>query len=64
MKDIWFVDFPTFKYKEDVSALAIKNGLEVIDSKFDDGKGKKGPKLTLKPQYQVKSNEVKSGTSD
>lgn len=47
---IWLVDFPTYQYKESVSELAARHGLQVIDSKF---KGsvvgeieEKPPKLT------------------
>ncbi len=30
----WLVDFPTYQYKEDVKALAAKNNLSIIDSRF------------------------------
>jgi hypothetical protein len=33
-KKIWPVVFPTFQYNEDVSALARKNDLEIVDAKF------------------------------
>jgi len=49
---IWYVKFPTYRYNQDVKALARKAGLEIIDAQFDDGKGaEKTPKLTLKPEY-------------
>lgn len=49
MSKIWFVEFPTFQYNEDVKALAKENGLTIIDAYFDDGTGEKDvPKLTKK----------------
>ena len=49
MAKIWFVEFPTFQYKEDVVELARKNGLEIVDKKYDNGNGEtKVPKLTKK----------------
>ena len=48
-KKIWYVEFPTYQYNEDVKALAREKGLTVIDAQFDDGKGvKDAPKLTKK----------------
>lgn len=48
-KNIWYVEFPTYQYNEDVKALAREKGLTVIDAQFDDGKGvKDAPKLTKK----------------
>lgn len=49
--NIWYVKFPTFRYNEDVKALAREKGLRVRDDRFDDGNGADGPKLTLKPEY-------------
>jgi hypothetical protein len=31
---VWFVEFPTFQYNEDVVALAKKNDLIIIDARF------------------------------
>ena len=46
-KKIWYVEFPTYQYKEDVKALAREKGLTIIDAQFDDGKGfKEVPELT------------------
>lgn len=46
-KKIWYVEFPTYQYNEDVKELAREKGLTVIDAQFDDGKGvKDAPKLT------------------
>lgn len=48
-KKIWYVNFPTFQYKENVKELAIKNGLKIIDAQFqgDNEQCKNAPKLTL-----------------
>lgn len=49
MSKIWYVEFPTFQYNEDVKALAKERGLTIIDAKFDKGDGiKDPPALTLK----------------
>lgn len=48
-KEIWYVEFPTYKYKEDVKELAQRNNLKIVDAIFQ-GKNKqceKAPKLTL-----------------
>lgn len=48
-KNIWYVEFPTYQYNEDVKALAREKGLTIVDAQFDDGKGFKDvPKLTKK----------------
>ena len=48
MSKIWYVEFPTFQYNEDVKALAKERGLTIIDAKFDDGDGVEDPpELTL-----------------
>ena len=53
MSKIWYVEFPTFQYNEDVKALAKERGLTIIDAKFDDGDGVKDPpELTLKGATQ------------
>nr|DAP00330.1 MAG TPA: hypothetical protein [Caudoviricetes sp.] len=49
MPKIWYVEFPTFQYNEDVKALAKERGLTIIDAKFDAGDGVKDlPELSLK----------------
>lgn len=50
----WYVDFPTFQYKEDVKDLARKNGLILVDAKFkgDKKQCEKAPKLTIKDEYK------------
>lgn len=58
-KEIWYVNFPTFQYKENVKELAIKNGLKIIDAQFQ-GKNKqceKAPKLTLKVKPEKADNK-------
>lgn len=63
--ETWFVEFPTYKYVEDVKELAKKAGLRIIDAKFQ-GKQKqcaKPPKLTLKEdQYRPKRTRVSKST--
>lgn len=46
----WYVEFPTYKYKEDVKALAEKHGLKIIDAKFQgkEAQAKNAPELTIK----------------
>ena len=53
MSKIWYVEFPTFQYNEDVKTLAKERGLTIIDAKFDEGDGVKDPPaLTLKGATQ------------
>ena len=50
---VWYVRFPTYRYVEDVTAVAKEAGLTIIDARFDDGKGARDvPALTLKPEYR------------
>ncbi|MCD8213265.1 MAG: hypothetical protein LUC34_04335 [Campylobacter sp.] len=57
---IWFVEFPTYQYNEDVKALAAERGLTVIDASFDDGTGEKDvPKLT-----KIGEDDGKKGKKD
>lgn len=61
MSNIWYVKFPTSRYKEDVKVLARKNNLKIIDVKFQ-GKEKQcnnPPKLTL-----VKEDDIKHSKKD
>ena len=56
---IWYVEFPTFQYNEDVKDLARKNNLKIIDARFQ-GKNKqceKAPKLTLKVKPEKVDNK-------
>ena len=48
MKNIWYVEFPTFQYKEDVKELARKNDLKVVDARFQgkDNQCDDAPSLT------------------
>ena len=47
-RDVWYVEFPTYQYKEDVKALARKADLRIVDAKFQGDKKQcaKAPKLT------------------
>lgn len=61
---IWLIEFPTFRYKEDVKLLARKNNLKIIDLKYkatisSEFLTDKAPKLTLKPEY-TKQEETKT----
>ena len=47
---VWYVDFPTYQYNEDVKAIAKEKGLKIIDARFK-GKNKQvanAPELTKK----------------
>ena len=48
MNNIWFLEFPTFQYNEDVKELARKNNLKIIDARFqgDEKQCENVPKLT------------------
>lgn len=50
----WFVEFPTFRYTQDVKTLARKADLRVVDAKFQgkETNPSTAPKLTLKKEYQ------------
>lgn len=52
---IWYVEFPTYRYNEDVPALARQSGLVVIDAAATvsrDDAAENPPKLTLKAEYK------------
>ncbi len=58
----WLVEHPTHQYKEDVKALALASGLEIIDINHRDSIladliEKKPPKLT-------KKTAVKTGAAE
>ena len=49
-KKVWWVDFPTYQYVEDVKKIAKERGLKIIDSRFK-GKSRQvanAPELTKK----------------
>lgn len=59
-KEIWYVDFPTHQYNEDVKKLAKENGLRIINSRYKgDNEGcENSPKLTKKNELlTVKESE-------
>ena len=45
---IWYVEFPTYQYNEDVKELARKNNLKIVDAIFqgENEQCAKPPKLT------------------
>lgn len=56
---VWLVEFPTFRYVEDVKSLARRAGLTIIDAAeaSDEDRAaavspKDAPKLTVKPEYK------------
>ena len=59
MNNIWYVEFPTFQYNEDVKELARKNNLKIIDARFqgDNKQCEKAPKLTLKVKPEKADNK-------
>lgn len=62
MNKIAYIEFPTYRYVEDVKELAKRAGAKIIDSKFkpeklQDGTKEVKLKLTLKREYKAK--EVK-----
>jgi hypothetical protein len=61
-RKVWLVAFPTYRYTQDVKTLARKNDLKIIDAKFKDSVNKeklveKAPALTLKKEYQPKTED-------
>lgn len=46
---IWYIEFPTYRYNEDVKAIAKERGLKIIDSKFqgENEQCENAPTLTL-----------------
>lgn len=69
-KNKWFIEFPTYRYNENVRALAAKNGLNIVDAKYKNDpignfEAPKVPKLTLKPEYAPeKVEEPKASKED
>ena len=61
MNNVWYVEFPTFQYNEDVKDLARKNNLKIIDARFQ-GENKQcdnAPKLT-----KIKGSKEKEPVSE
>ena len=66
MNNIWFLEFPTFQYNEDVKDLARKNNLKIIDSRFQ-GENKQcdnAPKLTKAGEKSNKKSLVEQYNED
>ena len=59
MDSVWYVNFPTFQYKENVKEIAIKNNLKIIDARFqgENKQCEKAPKLTLKVKPEKVDNK-------
>lgn len=62
MNNIWLVEFPTYRYTQDVKLIARKGGLKVIDKKFakdypPEMLAEKTPTLTIKPEFKQKASE-------
>ena len=70
MNNVWYVEFPTFQYNEDVKDLARKNNLKIIDARFQGENkqcdnvpkltkaGEKSNKKSLLEQYNEDKNIV------
>ncbi len=46
---VWYVDFPSYRYNEDIKAIAKERGLKIVNARFK-GSNKQcanAPKLTL-----------------
>lgn len=63
---VWLVPHPTYRYQEDVKALARKAGARIVDPDFASEAdveqalpADKAPKLTLKPEFAPKKAEKK-----
>ena len=58
-KEIWYVEFPTYRYKEDVKELAQRNNLKIVDATFqgENKQCEKAPKLTLKVKPEKVDNK-------
>lgn len=56
MNNIFFVEFPTYRYTQDVKELARKKGLKIVDKRFqgDSPQCENAPSLTLKAKYKPK----------
>jgi hypothetical protein len=66
-RKVWFVEFPTYRYNEDVKELARKDGLKIVNARFKPADGEKtpfeviaksdAPKLTLKKEFRPKESK-------
>lgn len=52
---VWFIEFPTYRYNEDVKDLARMNNLKIVDAKFQGTlkQCENAPTLTLKGAKKV-----------
>lgn len=66
-KQVWLVEHPTYRYEQDVKALARKADLRIVDAAEASDSDRKSavsakdaPKLTLKPEHApAKADEKK-----
>lgn len=61
---IWYVEFPTYQYNEDVKELARKNNLKIVDAIFqgENEQCAKPPKITKIKKDIQKIEESKEET--
>jgi hypothetical protein len=52
----WFIEFPTYQYKENVMELAHVNHLEIVDIKF---KSSMNPDLAVSEKDALKLTKIK-----
>ena len=59
---VWYVEFPTHRYNEDVKALAVEAGVKIIDAKFkgNNKQCKNAPKLSVKGEVKPRDNVGKT----
>lgn len=60
-RKFWFVEFPTYRYNEDVKKLARAKGVRIRDARFKEQTDEKlvlpeaeAPKLSFKKEYAKK----------
>ena len=52
--NIWYVEFPTYRYSQDPKDIARKKGFRIVDARFkgDEKQIENAPQLTLKAEYK------------
>ena len=64
---IWYVEFPTYRYNEDVRALAKAAGLKILDKRFmpdDADQPDNAPELTLRKPGAAPAKAQSADTSE
>ena len=58
-RQVWYVEFPSYRYNEDIKDLARMNNLRILDIRFqgDNKQCAKAPKLSLKAEYKPTEKE-------